>query len=560
MTRLPRFWALAVALLVAPLAPAGERDADERALREAGVGTDGAALIQFFKSRTVSSADRDTVAALIKQMGDDSFDVREKASAGLIEIGPRAEPQLREAIEKSNDAEVRRRAEECLAQLAKGSDPALLAAAARTLGARKPAGAAEVLLGYLPNAPGEGVVDELCGALATVAVSGGKADPALLKALDDKLPARRAAAAVALVRAGAKEQLAEVRKLLKDSESSVRLRVAVALALAREKEAVPALIDLLADLKPGDAYEAEDLLLTLAGDDAPNVPLGKGADERKKAREAWAAWWKKAGDKADLAKLADGAGAGRTLVVSLDTAPGKTLEGHVQELGRDGKVRWEFGGLKRPIDAQILPGGRVLVCESTGHRITERNTKGEVLKEITIPVDLTGTIGLPVGVQRLANGNTLVAARAGVMELDRDGKVAWSYRTNGGSIYAARKGRNGEVAIVNLNMTCVRLDANGKELGTFQAARIYTMGGIDVLPNGNVLLGDYTGNRVVEYDAKGKVVWQATAQRPTAVTRLANGHTLVTSYLGKTVIELDKDGKEVSKLDVEGRPVKVYRR
>src|SRR5947209_4641300 len=113
MTRLPRCWALAAALLVAPLASAGERDADA---------------------------------------------------------------------------------------------PALLAAAARTLGARKPAGAAEVLLDYLPNAPGEGVVDEVCGALAAVALSGGKPDPALLKALDDKLPARRAAAAVALVRAGAREQ------------------------------------------------------------------------------------------------------------------------------------------------------------------------------------------------------------------------------------------------------------------------------------------------------------------------------------------------------------------
>jgi hypothetical protein len=558
MTHLPRCWALAAALLLAPLAAAGERDADERALREAGVGTDGAALLQFFKSRTVNSADRDTIAALIKRMGDDSFDEREKASAGLIEIGPRAEPQLREAAERNNDAEVRRRAEECLALLAKGSDPALLAAAARTLGARKPTGAAEALLAYLPNAPGEGVVDEVCGALAAVAVSGGKPDPALLKALDDKLPARRAAAAVALVRAGAKEQLADVRKLLKDSESSVRLRVAVALALAREKEAVPALIDLLADLKPGEAYEAEDLLLTLAGDDAPTVPLGKGADERKKAREAWAAWWKKAGDKADLAKLADGAGAGRILVVSLDAAPAKALEGRVQEFGRDGKVRWEFGGLKRPIDAQILPGGRVLVCESTGHRLTERNTKGEVLKEISIPQDLV--IGLPTGAQRLPNGNTLVALRSGVVELDRDGKAVWNYRELNGMVYAARKGRNGETVVATSAATCVRLDANGKQLATFQAARVYTMGGIDVLPNGNVLMGDYAGNKVVEYDAKGKVVWQATAQRPTAVTRLANGHTLVTSYLGKTVIELDRDGKEVSKLDVEGRPIKVYRR
>jgi hypothetical protein len=558
MTRLPRPWALAVALLVTPLAAAAERDADERTLREAGVGIDGAALLQFFKNRTVNGADRDTIATLIKRLGDDSFDEREKASAELIALGPRAEPQLRAAAEKGGDAEVKRRAEDCLAQLAKGSNPVLLTAAARLLGARKPAGAAEILLAYLPAAPGEGVADEVCNALGAVALDNGKPFPAVLKALEDKLPARRAAAAVALCRAGAKDQFAAVGKLLKDADAAVRLRVAVALVLARQKEAVPALIELLADLPPEQGYEAEDLLLALAGEAAPSVPLGKGAEERKKARDAWAAWWKKAGDKADLAKLAEGVGAGRTLVVTRDAAPGKTLEGHVVEIGRDGKVRWDFGGLKNPVDAQMLPGGRVLVCESTGQRITERNTKGEVLKEFTIPPGLV--MGLPVGAQRLPNGNTLVAARTGVSELDRDGKAVWTYLCKAGIIYAARKGRNGEVTLATSGATCIRLDAEGKEITTFPAVRVLASGGIDVLANGNVLLGDYVQNKVIEYDAKGKVVWQAAVPRPSSVARLPNGHTLVSSPLSKVVIELDRDGKEVWKCELEGRPYKVYRR
>jgi hypothetical protein len=558
MTRLPCSFALLAILLFTPLAAAGERDADERALREAGVGVEGAALLRFFKNRTLSGTDRDGIAALIKQLGDDDFTVREKASADLTAMGPRAEPQLREAAAKSNDPEVKRRAEDCLTQLAKGSDPALIAAAARVLGSRKAAGAAAVLLDYLPASPGEGVTDEVCNALAAVALTDGKADPALVKALEDKLAVRRSAAAVALCRAAAKEEFPAVRKLLKDGETEVRLRVAVALALAREKEAVPTLIDLLADLPPEKGYDAEDLLRALAGDASPEVTLGKGADERKKARDAWAEWWKKNGDKADMAKLAEGGGASRTLVVMRDAAPGKTLEGHVAEFGRDGKARWDIGGLKNPVDAQVLPGGRVLICESTGRRLTERTTKGEVVKEITIPQDVIA--GLPVGAQRLANGNTLVAMRAGLVELDKDGKAVWNYREANGALYAARKGRNGETAVFSSAGTCVRLDANGKVLSSFVAVRVYTAAGIDVLPNGNIVVGDYTGGKVIEYDTKGKIVWQAATQRPTAVARLSNGHTLVTSLLTKTIIELDKDGKQVWKCDVEGRPYKVYGR
>jgi HEAT repeats/PQQ-like domain len=558
MIRLPHLGALVAALLLVPLAPASDRDADERALREAGVGTDGAALLQFFKNRTVSGTDRDTIAALIKQLGDDSFTEREKATADLIALGPRAESQLREAAEKNSDAEIKRRAEDCLGQVAKGSDPALLVSAARLLGARKPAGAVEVLLAYLPMAPGEGVADEVCTALGTVALTDGKADPAILKALEDKLPARRSAAAIALCRADAKEQFAAVRKLLKDAEAPVRLHVAVALALARDKEAVPALIDLLADLPPAEAYEAEDILRAIAGDEAPDVTLGKGAEERKKARDLWAAWWKKGADKVDLAKLADGVGAGRTLIVMRDGTATKLTEGRVLEVGRDGKVRWQIESLKNPVDAQWLPGGRVFICESTGRRLTERNTKGEILWEKTIPLTGAGA-GLPVSAQRLTNGNTFIATRTGVLEIDRGGKEVWSYTSTTGTVYTARRARNGEVAIVTTAATCVRLDAKGKEISTIPVNRVLASGGIDVLANGNVLVPDYVQNKVLEYDAKGKVVWEAVLQRPASAVRLPNGHTLIACPLAKHVVELDREGKEVWKCDLEGRPYKVYR-
>jgi hypothetical protein len=552
MTRRPLLGALA-ALALVPLGAAADPGADEQTLRDAGVATDGRGLLLFFRQRTLREADRDKIAAMIARLGDDSFDEREKASCELLALGGRAEPQLREAAERGRDAEIKRRAEDCLRQLSKQSDPAVLAAAARLLGERKPAGAAEVLLAYLPQASDEAVHEELVAGLAAVAVTDGKADGAVVRALDDTTDLRRAAAAVALCRAGAREQFPAVRKLLRDRDATVRLRVAVALALAREKEAVPALIDLLADLPERRAIEAEDLLFAVAGDGAPNVSVGKADAERKKCRDAWAAWWRKNADNVDLAKLADGTELGLTLLVQRDTK--KPTEGRVMEVGRDGGVRWQIEGLHHPTDAHLLPGGRVLICEYATNRLSERRVKdGEIVWQKALEK------GLVIGAQRLANGNTFVVTRTILLELDRDGKEVWNYRPTAGSIYAARKSRTGEVAVVNIAGTCTRLDANGKEIASFAVGRMLLYGGIDLLPNGNVLVPNCSVGKVIEYDAKGKAVWEVAAQGATSAVRLPNGHTLIASAVTQRVVEVDRDGKEVWKCNTEGRAYKAYRR
>src|SRR5581483_8211090 len=105
-------------------------------------------------------------AALIAQLGDDAFDKREMASSQLVAIGSKAEAQLREALKSGPEAEVKQRAEWCLQQIAKGGSGKVAAAAARLLARRKPDGAAEVLLAYLPSAEGEAAAEEVRGALA----------------------------------------------------------------------------------------------------------------------------------------------------------------------------------------------------------------------------------------------------------------------------------------------------------------------------------------------------------------------------------------------------------
>jgi HEAT repeat protein len=547
-------------LLASICALAADSDPDERALREAGIGTDGPALVQFFRSRLVSTADRDKIVGLITQLGDDAFDKREMASSQLVAIGSKAEAQLREALKNGPEAEVKQRAEWCLQQIAKGGSGKVAAAAARLVARRKPDGAAEVLLAYLPNAEGEAAAEEVRNALVAVALRDGKADPALVAALEDKTALKRVAAAVALARAGAKEQLPAVRKLLRDPEAAVRLRVALALAGARDKEAVPALIDLLAELPARQGEEAEDVLRALAGEQAPDAALGESEISRRAARDAWAAWWKKNADKVDLAKLAEAPRErGYTLVVMLDqpAKPAKAAAaraGRVVEYDREGKVRWQIEGLQAPRDAQVLPNGNVLVFEYTARRLTERTTKGEVVWDKTAPGN-----EIVLGAQRLANGNTFLATRTGLVEIDREGKEVASHPVADG-LYTARKLRTGEVAYVTMPGKCVRLDAAGKEVASFEVGRVSPTGSMELLPNGHVLLANYTGSKVTEFDEKGKEVWSAEVARPTSVTRLANGHVLVCSLTGQCVIELDRDGKEVWKQPVDGRPYRASRR
>src|SRR5262249_14343383 len=148
-------------------------------------------------------------------------------------------------------------------------------AAPRLLALRRPEGTVETILAYLPFAESEPLAAQLIDVLASAGCTEGRADPALLRALEDKVSVRRAAAAVAVRKAKSDENtLAALRKLLQAPDAVVRLRTAVALAQRGDKSAVPVLIALLADLPLDQVWEAEEVLATLAGDKAPNQRVG----------------------------------------------------------------------------------------------------------------------------------------------------------------------------------------------------------------------------------------------------------------------------------------------
>jgi hypothetical protein len=453
------------------------------------------------------------------------------------------------------------------------------------LAARQPAGASAALLAYLPHSDDRAMKDEIIKALKHLIAASEKQDSAVLQALSDPLPLRRSVAAEVLVGTGGVKHWQAVRPLLKDTDRSVRLRVALALINSHDKEAVPALIGLLAELPRGEVWEAEDLLHRLAGSKAPKVPFGADdAAARKKLANAWHVWWKTHGAEVNLASLEKTiSSSGLTLIAEADAKGagfggggpvGAGQNGKVFALDRTGQVRWKIDNLDHPIDVQLLPGGRVLIAEYYGKRVTERDFKGKILWEVNLP-------NYPANVQRLANGNTFVAlygtplgkanGQPTLVEVDPTGKTVASFNAPAGAaggpaglpggfagiirdmIFAAHKTADGKMVCLMYDQSCVWMDATGKEIKRFAvplakgSSPLNTVGNIDVTPKGHVLFAHRDGT-VAEYDMDGKVVWQAKVNG-TRATRLANGNTLV-ALLNGGVVELDTAGRTVWQYDL----------
>lgn len=520
---------------------------DEQILRAAGIATNDRALLDFFRHQTADAATAQRVRQLIERLGSDSFFIREKASQDLNAVGPAALLLLRRTIGATADLEVRRRARDCAEQIEARWPSALAAAAARSLALHRPNGTAETLFAFLPSPYDEWVQDEIQNTLDVIARLNHEGNAIFFHSLASRVSARRTAAAVALCRCGVSVYWRGVRQLLQDREASVRLPVACALAIAGDRQAVPVLIDLLAQLPAEEAEQAEELLYRLAGLQAPPVPLGNDPLAQQKCRAAWRLWWRDRGQYVEMAALKDHRRQlGYTLLVLLN-------DNRVVEWDRDGKPRWQIDGLAAPLDAEVLPNRRVLITEHFRKCVSERAFTGEILWQKTLPEP-------PIHAQRLPDGSTFIATRKQLLEVDRSGKrEVVRYRSDDDGIITARRFRDGRIGCI-IKGWYFELSAAGQELRRFAVPPgVVTTNALTLLPNGHLLITAYGGGSVQEYDRGGKIVWEIKMGRPLCALRLPGGHTLVSSQ-DMVLVEFDRAGKAIARRGVSGHPCQIRRR
>ncbi|SRR5579875_166399 len=507
---------------------------------------DGATLLEAVRKRTPTAEDRAKIRPLLEQLASGDFATREAASQELFALGRRSLPQLQEAA-KNKDAEVARRAKLLIERIEEEPGHHLPLAALRLLGLRKPPGSTAALLAYLPYAEDENRATEVQHSLSALALREGQLDADLLKARTDPRPIIRAVVGEALINGGGVEGRAAVRNLLQDREATVRMRVALALALARDKNGVPVLIDLLAVLPGEQVGQVEEVLYQLAGDTAPEDVLGKEGIDKKKCRDAWAAWWKANADRVDLGRLQMHPLLGFTVICDLQG-------NRVYEVDRQGNLRWAIANnIGGPVDARVLPGNRVLIAEYGADRVTERDFSGRILWE--------KHIANPVNVQRLPNGHTFVATMNGpIVEFDRAGNETAHFNNPAGPNQAAQRMRNGTIIALTQNGQCCILDTAGKLLKTFASGQQNGIGCLDVTSNGRILVTHQQRNKVVEYDMEGKTLLEVDAPNPISATGLPNGHILVASQNDQRVYEVDRSGKIVWEHPGAGQVVRARRR
>jgi HEAT repeat protein len=363
----------------------GATDPDEKILRDAKIESDNAGLLAFLRKKCGDEGDLLGMSGLVRQLGSEKFDERKTAHRKIAALGFVTVPLLQRAA-RTGDAETSRQAKSCLAEIAKETTWWVPPAVIRLLVRRNPEGTTEALMQYLPFAPEGDAEEEIWFGLSAMASSGKVSLPVLRKALNDPLVARRSLAACLLGRIGSERDRQAVRVLLKDDDPTVRLCAAQGLLAAKDKSGISVLISLLDEPSGGIAWQAEELLRWIAGENSPKELLGSGKPgEIKKCKDAWDRIWQARLEQKDLFKVGeDSRRPGLILVSGWDNEnPGQNLR-RVWLCGSDGTVRWQKGKISDLSCTGKTGQGRVMIVQGLESlRFTEEASKG-ILFGITL--------------------------------------------------------------------------------------------------------------------------------------------------------------------------------
>ena len=188
----------------------------------------------------------------------------------------------------------------------------------------------------------------------------------------------------------------------------------------------------------------------------------------------------------------------------------------VSELDANHKEVWSYSeGLEHPIAAQRLANGNTLISDAKLGKVIEVTPDKKVVWKYE-SADMANMRSR--NAHRTDAGTTLVAieAEGKIIEVDKAGKIVWQWQAPNGKdrrLYMGRRLANGNtMASLSNPGELVEVDPSGKILrsigGLDPAIRMGWVSGFTALPDGNLLINDYTGRRIIEVDAKGKVVNQ----------------------------------------------------
>jgi HEAT repeat protein len=525
-----------------------EADRDKERLREAGLSVDDESLLQFLTSPTGPNADPKEIPKLIGQLDDPSYRVRVAASQRLVSLGTSALGSLREARQKVQ-GETAARLDGCLKQIERRCNPEVGQPVVRLVVRRNLKGAILALVRYLAYATAEDLEEEVWFALDTLTVRQAKVDPVFREAVRDPLPARRAAAGYILGRRGEASDREAARRLLADADPWVRLRTAQGLLGGKDRTGIGTLVSLVEAQPVTLAWQAEELLHWVAGEEAPEALIGTGTKaEQQQCRKAWEAWWQREGGRLDFGRLnQDYRRPGLALVTQRDTRGGRGGTVGLWLCGCDGKRRW---GLAGAVQGEFLPGDRILVADGS---VTERDLRGNVLwrakpikgKESSLDLQATRC-------QRLPNGNTFAAGWSLFAEITPKGEPVYvgefapRYSTTIGDLRHPQRlsaGRYLYQIFTQNQARCalVELDHTGNLVRRIDMqAQGPNPGLVEPLPTGNFL---FAAGGVYEVNAAGETVCKSADLGAFHAVRLRNGNTLAACSI--RLAEVDQQGHVV---------------
>lgn len=488
-------------------------------LQSHGIEPDAAGVVAYLDELAPTAENCARAEALVRQLGDESFDLREEASAKLRRLLPTLRVVAGDAIEtaaKSNDVEIQSRVRRLMREASMADGRSVLRAALTVAGRHKAPGTVAAVLPLIELVEDPGVRRDMRIAVRDAAAP---ADEATLRdALKDGPAARRAVAVTALGRMNA-----DVTPLLDDPQEEVRLAAARALLDRGDPAGLEPLAGLLASEQKTVAREAAATL---------HRSTGKHLDSQK----AWLEWIRADGATAKLSfPLPDHPPElGRTLITLYSMSK-------IVELDRDGKVVLEKEGISGAFACQGLPNGHRLVAGYSDNTVYEYDADGnEVWRKDGLP-------GGTLSVQRLENGNTMVACgdSGHVLEVAPDKSIVRDQVIDGRptDVTALDDGR-WLVTLYNSNRV-VEIDGEGREVWSIEG--LSQPFASQRLENGNTLICEVGARRVVEYDRAGGRVWaREEVPRPYHAQRLESGNTLVVDF-DTAVIEYDAKGEEVGR-------------